>query len=146
MEIPHDMDAMIAPRAIKTYIDKRMNLKMTGLGLTASSVPFLFEIGNHQGVNLKDITSKLSVDKALTTRAVKQLIEKGFAEDISDSKRSCKIVLTQKGLETVKEINHFVMEVHNEIFTYISREEYQTMMIVMDKVYRRIREKEKDMN
>lgn len=139
------MDAMIAPRAIKTYIDKRTNLKMAGFGLTASSAPFLLEIGNNQGVNLKDITSKLCVDKALTTRTVRQLIEKGFVEDISENRRSCKITLTQKGQDVVEEINRFVMEVHNEMFTYISREEYETVLVVMDKMYRRIREKEKDL-
>jgi DNA-binding MarR family transcriptional regulator len=103
------------------------------------------EIGNNEGINLRDITSKLCVDKALTTRTVRQLMEKGFVEDISENKRSCKIILTQKGQDAVKEIDHFVMDVHNEIFTYISKEEYHTMMIVMEKMYRRIREKEKDL-
>ncbi|UAL07095.1 MAG: MarR family winged helix-turn-helix transcriptional regulator [Candidatus Methanogranum gryphiswaldense] len=145
MQVPPNIHAMVAPRAIKMYINKRMNQKMIGLGLTASTVPFLFELEKNEGTSLKEITAHLSVDKALTTRTIRQLIDKGFAEDISENHRSCKIVLTSKGRDTVKEINTYVIDVHNDVFTYISEEEFRTMMIVMEKVYRRICEKEKDL-
>jgi DNA-binding MarR family transcriptional regulator len=145
MQVPPNIHAMIAPRAIKMYINKRMNQKMMGLGLTASTVPFLFELEKNEGISLKEITIHLSVDKALTTRTVRQLINKGFAEDISEDHRSCKIVLTPKGHDTVKEINKYVVDVHNDVFTYISEEEFKTMMIVIEKMYIRICEKEKDL-
>ena len=71
--------AQIKPRQVKVFMDRKMNAALEKIGLTATCGPFLLEIQENEGINMAELTSKVMVDKALTTRNVKTLIDSGFA-------------------------------------------------------------------
>ncbi len=87
------------PHLMKSYMDKKMNSKIGSMGITASQSFFIVSIGKNEGTSMKDLTAERSVDKALTTRAVKQLIETGFVDNISEYPQKYKLVLTERGHE-----------------------------------------------
>jgi DNA-binding MarR family transcriptional regulator len=92
-----EMHNIFRPHLMKSYVDRKMNSKIESLGITASQGFFIVSIGKNEGTSMKGLTAERFVDKSLTTRAVKQLMETGFVDNISEHPHKYKLVLTEKG-------------------------------------------------
>lgn len=70
-------------------------------GINVGEEPYFMTLVNEDGLTQDELTKKVMVDKAATTRAVKSLEEKGFIIRKIDSadKRSKRLYLTSKGKE-----------------------------------------------
>lgn len=89
----------IMHRHFHLYLNRELKEKE----LSASEFLFLLHIPHETHVNQKYLTEKLSVDKALTVRAVKSLFQKGFIEREEDKndKRVSLLKLSPKGKEAL---------------------------------------------
>lgn len=76
-----------------------LNAAMKPLNITTAEQPILMYLYRHDAVSQEEISAYLQVDKALTTRTVQSLLEKGLVTKKKDEKdkRCNKISLTQKG-------------------------------------------------
>lgn len=81
--------------------------------LTAAEQPFFMAMHLHEGVTQEELTALVCVDKAVTTRVVKSLEEKGFLIRIHDTRdrRQNRIYPTEAARQLVdtvqKELLHF---------------------------------------
>lgn len=92
-------DYFVWPRKLKSFLDSNINKSLKDKDFTASQIPFIVEIAEHEGLSLKDLCMSLGIDKGLATRVVQALIENGFVTNKSESGRAYKLYLTDKGRE-----------------------------------------------
>lgn len=78
-----------------------LNAAMKPLNITTAEQPILMYLYRNDSVTQEEISAYLQVDKALTTRTVQSLLEKGLVTKQKDpkDKRCNKISLTPKGLD-----------------------------------------------
>lgn len=93
---------------------------------------------NKDGLTLTELTNKIGIDKANTTRAINDLILKGYVSK-DDKIRGFKVVLTKKGLEVAnffcehhkqnmeQVLNEFTEEEKIQMFSFLKR--------IIDKIY-----------
>lgn len=127
----------ISPRIIKEYIERGINRAFQSEGITASMGQFILEIDRNPGISLKSLSSKLSVDKSLTTRTVKTLIGKGIAED-RDTGRCYSLHLTEYGIIISNRLESESKRILRHLFSDVTDEEREIFHRIMDKVRNRI--------
>jgi len=76
-----------------------MAKELSPYGLSPGHHPFLMVLFHKEGVRLEELARTLRVDKAVSTRMVRGLIEGGFAyrERDSTDRRAYRVFLTEKG-------------------------------------------------
>lgn len=89
-------------RCTQIYIDN----KLEEFGLTTGSYPYLLVLNTNEGMSQNDISRKLSVDKAMSARTIKKLIELGYVrkEQNAEDVRAYRLYITYKGKSLVPEI------------------------------------------
>jgi DNA-binding MarR family transcriptional regulator len=92
-------DYIIWPRKMKSFLDSKINKSLKAKDFTASQIPFIIAIAEREGLSMKDLCVELGIDKGLATRVVKALIENGHVVNKSESSRTYKLYLTDKGVE-----------------------------------------------
>lgn len=85
-------------------INSRADAKYKDLNLQKGQYLFITRVCENPGINFKDLTNMLKVDKTTTTKAVKKLVEIGYLNKIRDEndKREYKLMPTEKSLEIYK--------------------------------------------
>jgi DNA-binding MarR family transcriptional regulator len=134
-----DCGCNIRPGMMKSFVDKRMKKKCEPLGITASQGPFIHEIGLNDGISLKALTAIVMVDKALTTRSVKSLIDNGFVSN-SGQGRMYSLHLTEKGKATDRKIAQAMKEVMNELLSNLNEDERRVFDTLAEKIYKKLQE------
>jgi DNA-binding MarR family transcriptional regulator len=89
----------VSPQKMKSYWRSQMNRMLKGKDFLSSQVPFILTIGDNEGISMKDVCSTIGADKGLTTRVIRTLIEKELVVNRSESIRTYKLYLTEKGRE-----------------------------------------------
>lgn len=89
-------------RITQSYTDEAM----VKLNLTSGTYPFLLVLYRKEGINQNEISRELNVDKAMSARSIKKLIDLEYIEKKEDEKdsRAYKLYLTEKGRAIVPEI------------------------------------------
>lgn len=91
-------------------LDKRFNK----FGFGNGQYPFFLTIAGQEGLNQKEISDILQVNKATTNKAIKKLEELGYVEtrvDADDRRLHC-VYLTAQGHEILPEVKRQMRE-HN---------------------------------
>ena len=109
---------------------------LTAYKLSSSHVMYLMVLyKNSEGLTLSNLNEILEVDKANTTRVVKDLIKKGYL--IKDEKnsglRKYKVLLTDKGIEVSRKIKNNIKLVHEKINAILSEEEKRNFFKILKK-------------
>ncbi len=81
-----------------------------------------------------ELTSTIGVDKANTTRAVRDLMDKGLVEKIGDSERKFDLQLSEKGRKIAKEFKFNLDNHMKESFKNFTDNEKQTLFSLMNKL------------
>jgi DNA-binding MarR family transcriptional regulator len=82
--------------------------------LSSGTYPFLLILYEKEGISQNEISRELNVDKAMSARAVKKLIDLEYIKKHKDSNdcRACRLFLTDKAKaiipQLIKEINNWV--------------------------------------
>lgn len=98
--------------------------------LSSGTYPFLLMLSKNEGISQNQISKELNVDKAMSARAIKRLIELGYISkdvDMEDS-RAYRLFLTDKAKVIIPEI---VVEIGKwvDIITKNSSDEEQKLAV-----------------
>ncbi len=117
------VDEHISPRAMKQFMDKKMTIYLEHLDLQGSQGPYLMAISHNPGASMKDIAAYMMVDKSITTRTVRALIEMGFVANCSADPRRYTLSLTEEGECAVKLIKIKLGDIWKELLSDLTDEE-----------------------
>lgn len=97
--------------------------------LTASEEPFFMALGNAEGITQEELTAMVGVDKAVTTRVMKSLEEKGFItreQDERDRRANC-IYPTRKIKEMRDAVHSDLLRFNQQMTNGISKENLELL-------------------
>ncbi len=104
--------------------------------LSSGTYPYLLTLYRIEGINQNQISKELNIDKAMSARAIKRLIELGYLrkEENREDSRAYNLFLTEKGkaiIPSVKaDLRHW-----NEIVTKdLNKEERENVLDLLSKV------------
>lgn len=128
---------VIASGKIKKYVQKSVNDLLKPYAISSVHAPYLLLLLNHQQLTRKSFNEILNVDKANTTRVIKDL-EQNEMITYDKNIRNSYISLTDKGIEIASLIDEWMMEKKNiclanvkqehlEIFTYVLQDIIQIL-------------------
>lgn len=87
-----------------------------------------------KSISAKELSEKLSVDKANTSRAINELIERGFVVKDSEDQKSTPLRLTEQGSLVAKEIKaHNASEMRN-MLSVLNTEEKMMLKSILTKI------------
>ena len=129
----------INPREIRQFMDRKVTPYLFKIGLTPSNGPFIAEINDNEGISQSELSYNLNVDKALTTRTVRHLIEKGFVEDRSKESHRYSLYLTEKGKDAAKIVKEAIDSAWESIYDHLTEDEVTELKRIFDKIGELIR-------
>lgn len=116
----------ILPRAIKAHIDIIVRERTADLGISPSCCIMLCCIGKNEGCSLQELSDIMLVDKSLTTRNVKSLIDAKLVVNSNSIRNKYSLSLTKNGTEAKDRIEAIVKEIWEDIFSDFTDEEKET--------------------
>lgn len=125
-------------RITQSYTDE----VMVKLNLTSGTYPFLLVLYRKEGINQNEISRELNVDKAMSARSIKKLIDLEYIEKKEDEKdsRAYKLYLTEKGRAIVPEIKKEIQQWIKIITKDLSKDEEALLEEMLSKVLSRASE------
>lgn len=89
-------------RCTQVYIDK----KFEKFNLTIGTYPYLLVLNKNEGISQNEISRELNVDKAMSARSIKKLIELGYVrkEENKEDIRAYKLYITDKAKNIIPEL------------------------------------------
>ncbi len=133
-------DLFISPKKMRSIMDSRLNRVLKDKGLTASQIPFIMELGKSEGLSMKELCVNLGADKGLTTRVVQTLIANGFVENRSESSRTYKLYLTEKGKDAYRTSKEMMGTVLDEVLECLDKEDLEHFRKITEKINKRLDE------
>lgn len=119
-------------RITQSYTDGAM----VKLNLTSGTYPFLLVLYRKEGINQNEISRELNVDKAMSARSIKKLIDLQYIEKKEDEKdsRAYKLYLTEKGRAIVPEIKKEIQQWIKIITKDFSKDEAELLEELLSRV------------
>lgn len=133
-------DLVVPLKKMRSILDSSMNKTLKDKDFTASQVPFIMEIGDNEGISMKNLSTGLGADKGLTTRVVRTLIDNGFVENKGGSPRSYRLYLTEKGREAFDLSARTVDQALDQIFGCLDDEDVENLRKISIKMNKRLDE------
>ena len=125
-------------RLIQSF-DKRMRKvqddMLSKYQLTHFHAWYLANLHRYGEMNMTDLTNKIGVDKANTTRAVKDLMSKGYIEKVGNSERKYNIKLTDKGSIIAQTFKDYIDKKMKNSFKYFTEEEKKIFFELLNKLF-----------
>ena len=135
--LPYDIDFNLAQYICFFYkeFQKYCEEKLKPYNLTNGLYMYLIFIHKKPGSTLNEISRALKLDKALTTRAIKKLIEYGYVEKVvnENDSRSFNIYATEKCDEAMVQMKNLFVEWQKIILKGFSKEETETFQALFKK-------------
>ncbi|MBK1809389.1 MarR family transcriptional regulator [Clostridium sp. YIM B02505] len=88
------------------FTQAQLDVSLEKFNLTSGMYPYILILHNHEGISQNCISKKLNVDKAMSARTIKRLIELDYIRkevDQEDS-RAYRLFLTEKSRKIIPEI------------------------------------------
>ncbi|KEJ00060.1 MarR family transcriptional regulator [Clostridium botulinum A2B7 92] len=125
-------------RASQGYLDEALKK----YELSSGTYPFILALYDNEGISQNVLSEYVKVDKALSARAIKRLIELGYVEKIINSKdaRAYKLYLTEKAKTVVPEVRKALDGWLHRITNGLTEEEKETAECLLQNMYMNIKE------
>ncbi len=136
---PIDFRDLKKPTEVKKFIDSMMNEKLAGTGISSSMGMFIIELDGDSCITNKELTARVGVTKALTTRIVRQMADLGLVEGYVGG-RGCGIRLTEEGVRAKELVIRCAQECLEYLYYGITPEEEEALKRVYQRVNDRIDE------
>ena len=113
-----------------------INYRLKPYNLGSGQHIFLFNIAKNEGINQKDLTNLVMIDKATTAKALKKLEEHGYIyrQCNQNDRRYNQLFLTEKGHEMMPIITSILMEITEELAAGMTEAEIQYFSTFLDKM------------
>lgn len=130
------------------YKRRYMAKELNPYGLSPGHHAFLMVLFHKDGVRLEELARTLRVDKALSTRMVRGLIEEGFAyrERDSTDKRAYRVFLTEKGRALHPRIAELIEILTGVYLDGFSDEERILLVQMFDRMVKNVDRADCDLN
>lgn len=133
----YDMDYIpVIVSKFKKVMNKCQSEILSNAGLKGAHTLYLICLyKNPQGMTQKELTAQLEVDKANTTRAIRELIEKKCVCRARESaQRNVKLTLTKQGETVAKDLDANAKRFHDMVFSAMTPQEKEIIQRVLCKV------------
>jgi DNA-binding MarR family transcriptional regulator len=119
-------------RCTQTY----MNELLKPYGLSSASCPYLLALYHEDGINQNQLSKELSVDKAMSARELKKLINEGYVKKEVDKKdtRANKLYLTNEGKSMIPAIRREISVWNDAITQELNEKEKNELIRMLDVV------------
>ena len=113
-----------------------INYRLKPYNLGSGQHVFLINIAKNEGINQKDLTNLVMMDKATTAKALKKLEEHGYIyrQCNQRDRRYNQLFLTEKGHEMMPVITSILMEITEELAVGMTEDEIQYFSTFLDKM------------
>ena len=130
---------------IYRYAQSYTDDKLAKFQLSSGTYAFLLFLNRKDGVSQNYISAELNVDKAMSARSIKKLIELGYVSKDVDEKdsRAFKLHITDRGREIVPEIIGIMEEWISFISEGSTEEEYKITVNFLRKALGKAKEYKK---
>ena len=130
------------------YERRYMTKELIPFGLSPGHHTFLMALFHKDGVRLEELARVLRVDKAVSTRMVRGLVEEGFAYRERDSidKRAYRVYLTEKGRALHPRTAGMIEVLTGVYLDGFSDEERILLMQMFDRMVKNVDRAECDLN
>ena len=124
------------------YSQGHMDMVLKKYGLSSGIYPYLFVLEHEEGINLDRVSRILEVDKAMSTRAIRKLVEMGYLRKEADDvdARAFKLYLTQKARKVIPDLHAEADLWIDEITQDLSEMEKDTVGALILKICKRAEE------
>lgn len=104
--------------------------------LGAGTYPFLLTLYNNEGISQNQVSKMLSVDKALSARVIKNLVNLGYVrkEANREDSRACRLYLTDKAKAIIPEMKEELNKWNDIMGQSLSEEEKDILVNLLDKI------------
>lgn len=133
----HDMSLlpMVFSALQKKMMEQHQKI-MDHYQISKAHMPYIMMLNNvKEGMTQHELTEKSFLDKAHTSRSLKELIEKSIIEKEDINKYKNKFKLTPKGLEIAKAFKAEGSKMHQKVFETLSEEELDQLKNILTKLY-----------
>lgn len=103
------------------------NEYLAKFSLTCFHTRYLNYLYLNKQMTMAALTERIGVDKANTTRAVKDLINKGYIEKVGNGERRYMLKLSEAGEAVAKELKKHIKETINKALKDFSQEEVNNL-------------------
>lgn len=119
-------------RCTQVYLDK----KLAKFNLTIGTYPYLLVLNKNGGISQNEISRELSVDKAMSARTIKKLIELGYIrkEENKGDIRAYKLYITDKAENIIPELIEILNEWTNILVQGNDKEKIETSLEFLESV------------
>lgn len=119
-------------RCTQACIDK----KLEKFNLTIGTYPYLLILNRNEGISQNEISRELSVDKAMSARTVKKLIELGYIrkEENEEDIRAYKLYITDKAKQIIPELIEILNDWTNILVQGNDKEKIETSLEFLESV------------
>lgn len=119
-------------RCTQAHIDK----KLEKFNLTTGTYPYLLVLNRNEGISQNEISRELNVDKAMSARTVKKLIELGYIrkEENEEDIRAYKLYITDKAKSIIPEILEILDDFTNILVQGNDRETIEASLNFLESV------------
>lgn len=106
------------------------------LGIGAGQYQFLMTLYLKDGLSHDELTERMSVDKATTTRAIMKLEEEGYVTKVlnEEDKRKYHIYLTEKAISKKDEVLRISKLWEDHLIKSLTEEEVESLLYMMRKI------------
>ena len=122
------------------YMRKVQDNMLAKFHLTHFHAWYLANLHRFGEMNMTDLTNQISVDKANTTRAVKDLMNKGYIEKVGTSERKYNIKLSEKGSSVATIFKERIDKMMKDSFKYFTDEEKKTFFELLNKLSKGVKD------
>lgn len=122
---------------LSKYTQFHIDNALKQYNLSTGLYPFLLALDFEEGINLDCISKKVKVDKAMSTRSIKKLMDLGYIEKFTDAKdsRACQLFLTDDARNIIPHIKSELSVWNKEITADLTEEEIVIFDQLLEKIF-----------
>ena len=121
--------------SIQKKISESHETIMASSNLTRRHIPFIMVIKKYDnGITQQELSEYMHMDKAHTSRTLKDLEEKGYVEKVGNNTYKNKYLLSQQGEDIFKTIKDANQQILNRVLGILTEEELQTFEKIIRKL------------
>jgi len=123
-------------RRIERFVLLQNKNEATCCGVSLAQCHALLEIGPSDGLSVKELSSRLGLDKSTLSRTVDSLVEGGLAERAASpgDRRSVAVRLTARGRAAAERINRAWNRICADMFASIPGKKHGSVVEAMDMI------------
>lgn len=140
-------DVLRLSNRIREYYGRQLKNKIPNYSFSPNEISILILLSNNPSIKTStQLTIVLGVSKGLVSRSVDSLLRKGLIETYADpsDKRVSYIELSKNSVDVLDKIQFEIKKINQTLFSNISKEEFNQMIGVLEKMNKGIEEVENE--